>query len=178
MFHTKTEIVLLFIGLLFIHCSLISGTKETSYSPPVIFAGYVNSDYDSLPGNRTWPNTCTISNDTIRMNFYSENFSQQNNIRSGDMLRVYMLPCTTNVTSLGTKYFIFHMSLYRDVNYTYEVTPADTAPTGNSVSMRIVTLAREHNGQIDLDNISVDSRPLTGSVGLELRNGKITGTVQ
>jgi hypothetical protein len=171
-------VIVCLFALSTLSCSRIFGTKEEPYVPPVVFVGYVNNDYDSLPGNRSWPNTCSMTSDTVRMIFYSENFSEQNHIRSGDFLRIYLLPCTTQVTGLGTRYVIFHMARYRDVNYTYEVTPADTLPTGNSFALRILTLTRERGGQIDLDNINVAARPLTGTVSLELRNGRIYGTVQ
>ena len=177
---------LLFItlaSLLFLpFCSHLSLKLEAViYRPPVVFAGMVNDDYDSLPGNAAWPNTCELLGDTLRMHFYSDSFHVAGQIWYGDHLILTLLP-NANDTLIGTRSVFLHMARYSDGNYSYSVSPADsTGLYNNQVEMRAISLTREHGSRIDIINIKVQAQPLGGNAGSEslvINDGRISGTVQ
>jgi len=151
--------------------------EKVIYNPPVVFAGYVNNDYDSLPGNQDWPNTCELRGDTIRMNFRSNTFHVQNGIWYGDLLTITLLP-TANDSSIGTRSVYLHMARYFDQNYSYDVAPADTLQLyNNKVEMRALSLSRSHGARIEIDRITAIAKALTGNTGLTIDDGRISGRI-
>lgn len=147
------------------------------YNPPVVFAGYVNKEYDSLPGNLTWPNTCELLHDTLRMHFYSESFHVADKIWYGDLLILTLLP-DANDSLISTRSVFLHMARYIDMNYSYDVTPADSDDLfNNRAEMRALNLSRIHGAAIGIDKISVLSTALTGNTDLVITDGRIFGTV-
>ncbi|MBN1130964.1 MAG: hypothetical protein JXA71_18385 [Chitinispirillaceae bacterium] len=159
-------------------CSDISDELKIPYEPPVVFTGSISGDYDSLPGNRAWPNTCTLDNDTVHMTFFSRDFKEVNRIRSGNFIRIDLFPCSTCVSGISTKYIRFHLARYLESNWSYEITPADTVLNTNKISMQIRTLARSPGGAVELYDIGAIARPLTGTVELDLKNGRIFGSIR
>lgn len=167
-------------SLLFIPvCSHHSLNLESIiYHPPVVFAGYVNDDYDSLPGNPAWPNTARLLGDTLRMYFYSGNFHVTDQIWNGDLLMLTLLP-HANDTMISTRSVFLHMARYLDQNYTYEVVPGDSVDLSDyKVEMRALSLSRAHGSRIDIDHFTVQAKPLEGSASLVIHDGRISGTIQ
>jgi hypothetical protein len=154
------------------------GDPNVQYNPQIVFVGNVTGDYDSLPGNPTWPNRCWLNNDTVRMTFFSEGFKEQNAIRSGDFIRIDLFPCSTCVAEITTRHVRFHMARYLATNISYEITPADTILGTEYITMQIQALSRAHSGILELENIRAAAKPLTGNLGLDLKNGKIFGSIE
>jgi hypothetical protein len=154
-----------------IFCVNSHGIDDSPYTPPIVFAGFLGNDYDSLPGNSDWPNTCTLAGDTVRMYFYSEKFAEVNKCRSGDLLRMDLLP-RANDSLLGLRDIIFHLARYLETNYSYDVVPADTLQNQKTVAMRAIRLSRTQGGAIDLDRISIQVK------ALDIHDGRIFGTIK
>jgi hypothetical protein len=147
------------------------------YKPPVVFAGYVNDDYDTLPGNPAWPNTAKMLGDTLRMYFYSEDFHTANKIWNGDLMILTILP-NANDTLISTRSVYLQMFRYLDQDFTYQINPGDsTGVDNNSVAMRALALSRTRGSSIDLENISVTAEPLSGTTSLIIDKGRIIGTI-
>jgi hypothetical protein len=164
------------IQLLALHCA--TNPLEIHYEPQVVFIGSVTGDYDSLPGNSDWPNTCILKGDTVRMTFFSESFKEVNNIRSGDFIRMDLFPCSTCVSGFNTKHVCFHMARYLSTNISYEITPADTLEGSDKISLMVRSLDRQHGGAIDLYDIGAIAKPLVGNLGLDLQSGRISGSIE
>jgi len=182
--HGKTMKLLLLgttlASLLFLPLCSSHPLKELEtviYHPPVVFAGYVNDDYDSLPGNLKWPNTCELLGDSLRMHFYSDTFHVKDQIWYGDHLILILLP-NANDSIISTRNIFLHMARYLGTNYTYDVAPVDSIdPTDYDVEMRALSLSRSHGGQINIDKITTSVKPLEGNASLIIRDGRIFGTV-
>ena len=54
-----------------VSCSTFSGINPLPYTPVITFSGIVGTDSLSYPGNRSYPNTCRLTNGYIRMYFYN-----------------------------------------------------------------------------------------------------------
>jgi hypothetical protein len=157
--------------ILSIFCTSSTSSSSTPYHPRIVFAGYINNDYDSLPGNTTWPNSCALVNDTVRMYFYSDTFHESNHIRAGDLLRIDLFPGGSD-TLIGLKYARIHLARYLETNYSYDVGPSDTLQDQATLSMHGLSLSRNHGGAIDIDRIEVEKKALI------IQRGRISGTVQ
>lgn len=153
--------------------------ESVIYHPPVVFTGVVNDDHDSLPGNPTWPNTCELLGDTVRMYFHSENFHVANDsIWHGDLIRLTLLP-NANDSLVSTRSVFLHAALYRDMNYSYDVAPRDSVDLITTrVEMRVLSLSRTHGSRIEIDGITVLAKALTGNRSLIINNGRISGTIE
>jgi hypothetical protein len=156
----------------------ITHPLETIYEPQVVFVGSVTGDYDSLPGNRDWPNTCILKGDTVRMTFFSESFKEVNTIRTGDFVRMDLFPCSTCVIGFTTKHVRFHMARYQSTNISFDISPADTISGSDKISLMVRSLDRQHGGAVDLYNIEALAKPLVGNLGLDLLNGRISGSIE
>jgi hypothetical protein len=151
--------------------------KTVIYHPPVVFTGYVNNDYDSLPGNLSWPNTCELLHDTLRMHFYSDSFHVTDKIWFGDHLILTLLP-NVNDSLISTRSVYLHMARYEDMNFTYQVVPGDSSDlSNNKAEMLGRELSRTHGSPIDLERITVVSTALEGTTDLVINNGRIFGTI-
>jgi hypothetical protein len=166
-----------FIPLFALYCTT-NDPLGIPYEPRVVFVGSVSGDYDSLPGNRDWPNTCILKGDTVKMTFFSESFKEVNNMRSGDFIRMDLFPCSTCVSGINTKHVRFHMARYLSSNFSYEITPSDTVGATDEISIQIRTLDRHHNGAVDLYGIGATANPLVGTTDLDLINGRISGSIE
>ena len=166
-----------FIALFALQCAT-THPLETIYEPRIVFVGSVTGDYDSLPGNLDWPNTCILKGDTVKMTFFSESFKEVNNIRSGDFIRMDLFPCSTCVNSYTTRHVRFHMARYINENYTYEITPSDTTSGSDEISLKVHSLERQHCGAVDLYEIGATAKALTGTLGLDLQSGRIFGSIE
>jgi hypothetical protein len=164
------------IPLLALHCAI--NPLEIPYEPQIVFVGSVTGDYDSLPGNHDWPNTCILKGDTVKMTFFSESFKEVNNIRSGDFIRMDLFPCSTCVNSFTTKHVRFHMARYQSTNFSYEITPADTLQGSDQISLMVRSLERQHGGAVDLYDIEAIAKPLVGTLGFDLLNGRVFGSIE
>ena len=166
-----------FIPLFTLQCA-ITHPLETIYEPRIVFVSSITGDYDSLPGNYDWPNTCILDNDTVKMTFFSESFKEVNNIRSGNFIRMDLFPCSTCVNSFTTRHVRFHMARYMNTNYSYEITPSDTTSGSDEISLMVRSLERQHGGAVDLYDIGATAKALTGTLGLDLRSGRIFGSIE
>jgi hypothetical protein len=164
------------LGFLITACS--KDALEIPYVPQITFVGSISGDYDSLPGNRDWPNTCFLKADTVRMTFFSENFIETSGIRSGNFIRIDMFPCSTCVSGIDTHHLRLHCARYLNTNLSYEITPDDTILTSEKITMQIRTLTREHGGAVELYDIAAIAQPLIGNLELVVKNGRIFGSIQ
>jgi hypothetical protein len=167
--------------MIFLYCTtpLKSPADITIYRPQIVFAGTVSDEYDSLPGNAEWPNTCTLKGDTVHMTFFSENFVEVNKIRQGDFLRIEVLPCSTCTTGVfSTRNIILHMARYQSTNFSWEIVPRDTIGTQNSVRMTARSFSRQHGAAIAFEEIGANASAMTGSLILTIYKGRISGTIE
>jgi hypothetical protein len=158
------------------------------YTPPVTFSGllYLGDGGDSvyLPGNVTFPNTCRMYGDTVRMYFYSDDFAEVNKVRKGYLLWVEIyppLPDTTTTPSnfLSLRDVLIRLSVYAQPQSTFRVSRPDTIYPDMSAVFEIESLERRRKGRIALHSIGayLHREGATGrSVSIE--KGEITGTIQ
>lgn len=148
------------------------------YDPPVSFSGYINGYEVSMKGNFFWPNCCTLKNDTIRMYFYSDDFSEENKIRHGDFMRLFLFPDSSDL--LGIKNMIFHLARYQENNSSYSIAPRDTATRIATAQMHRIALSAVRKSRVSIDDIYIQTGVISGTTGehIEITKGSITGAVQ
>lgn len=164
--------------MLWLSCGPNGINQLQPYEPPVVFTGYFNGMYDSLAGNRWWPNSCCMVGDTVRIYCYSTFFGESNHVRHGDLLRIDLYPDT--VWMVATRNALFHLARYYESNESYTVTPKDTLLDRGWVQADIGALSRRVAGSIELKNFSVTASPVPGTTGkqLEIKQGHLYGTVR
>lgn len=165
--------------LLMCACSKNSMFSLVPYKPVITFAGIVGPDSLYLPGNRQYPNTCAFDADTVRMYFYSENYSQ-GPTSSGDQMRIDVLSADSEfITNRHARLHFTRYDYYQNTS-TYEITPADTFFDYNKLSMRVVMFGRRGGDSVFLSNITASARPLGPySAGyLSIVRGVIQGTME
>jgi hypothetical protein len=161
----------------FLYCS--NPTKPlVEYNPPVTFNGFLNGKEVSLRGNFYWPNCCTLKNDTVRMYFYSDTFSEKNKIRNGDFMRIFFFPSSD--TLLGLRHMIFHLARYQQFNSSYTIAPKDSVSFVTKAQMHRVALSPTRGKEVHIDEIYMCTGPVSGSTGeqLEIKKGIIKGVVE
>ncbi|HMA66115.1 MAG: hypothetical protein ACM31E_02590 [Fibrobacterota bacterium] len=148
------------------------------YKPPIYFAGVINGTYDSLTGNYWYQNECKLVGDTIKMFFYSKEFSEVNRIRDGDFIHIDIYPGSDS--ALGRSKVLFHMARYHGANASYNISPIDTLYGFDKIQFKVQSLERRHGGTLEIDNISVYAGGIPGTTGeiLEIVKGTIKGTVK
>jgi hypothetical protein len=150
---------------------------ELFYDPPVYFAGVINGTYDSLTGNYWYRNECKLVGDTIKMFFYTQEFSEVNSIREGDFIHVDIYPGSDS--ALGRSNVLFHMARYHDANATYNVSPEDTLYGFDKIQFKVRSLERRHGGSIHIVDISVHAGLVAGTgEELEIVKGTIKGIIK
>jgi hypothetical protein len=161
------------------------------YTPPVTFSGllYLGTGGDSvtLSGNVTFPNTCRMYGDTVRMYFYSDDFSEVNKVRQGYLLWVEIyppLPDTTDTTTTPSNFLslrdvLIRLSVYAQPQSTFRVSRPDTIYPDMSAVFEIESLERRRNGRIALHSIEayLHREGATGR-SMSIEKGEITGTIQ
>jgi hypothetical protein len=160
-------------------CSNNSLLSLTPYKPAITFSGIVGPDSLYLPGNRDYPNTCSLEADTVRMYFYSGDYSR-GIISTGDQMRIDVLSADSAFITKRNARLHFTRYDYDQNTSTYEVTPADTLNTDNNLSMKIMEFGWQKGDSVNLVDITVSARPL-GSFGtgaLSITHGVITGIIQ
>lgn len=164
---------------LFCACSKNSPFSLLPYKPVITFSGIVGPDSLYLPGSKQYPNTCSLTVDTIRMFFYSEAFSQ-GSISSGDEMRIDIFPPDSQFITKRRARLHFTRYDYGQNTCTYNVGPADTLNNYNLFSMHRTTLERNRGGTVLLDAIAATARPLGsfGDVELSLVRGVIAGNIE
>ncbi len=174
---TRFLLLLVFTGV-FVTCKT-TPTGLSTYQPPVTFAGYLNGAYDSLTGNSNWPNTSTLVGDTVRLYFYSSDFSEENRIRKGDILRVDIWPGNDGPV-LGNKTMFVNLSRYEERNATYTIHPSDPSIQGHAVRAQVNQLHRSTGSKINIENFFVSSQPVSGTNAPELKitKGTIIGDIE
>jgi hypothetical protein len=149
------------------------------YVPVIKFDGYfVDGDQFSWPGNRSYPNRCYMTGDTMMMYFYSEDYQQSP--WKGDQLRleVFYVDSGGFITTHGA---LFHLSRYSTgpTNLTYDVAPDDTILKRYSLSMKAENFSFQSGAQVLLTNIGVTPCVSgAGTLPLAIMKGTITGNVE
>ena len=165
-------------SLNFFSCSSIT-SLILPYDPIITFAGIVNNDSLYYPGNRSYPNTCRIVGDCVRMYLYSEDYSQ-GPTNHGDQMRI-------DVYSLDSQFITERHSLFNLTRYdrtmatpTYTIVPSDTLNDYNNFHVKVESFERRHGGVIRLKEMSVTGRPLGqyASEPLEIVRGVISGSIE
>jgi hypothetical protein len=148
------------------------------YEPSVYFTGNINGDYDSLIGNREFPNRCFLVQDTIRMYFYTKGFKEENQIRNGDMIRLDIYP--GNDTVIGRARLLFHMARYYEKNSSYTINQKDTIYGTDRIQFEAWNVNRRRGGAILITHLTVTSRPVPGTNGehLQILNASIRGKIE
>ncbi len=163
-------------ALLFLFCNN-AGLAIPPYVPVIVFSGYINGDQFSWTGNPDYHDSCYMSNDTLRMFFYSPDY--QANPWQGDQLRLEIFhPDSAFIT---THSVIFHLSRYStgSTNLTYEVVPSDTVTGSYGISMKIGSFGMSSGAQISLSDIGVTPRVSgMGDIAATIIKGTITGRVE
>lgn len=151
---------------------------ELFYEPPVYFTGVINGTYHSLTGNYWYKNECRLVGDTIKMFFYSKEFSEVNKIREGDFIHIDIYPGSDSV--LGRSRVLFHMARYHGQNASYNVSPIDTLYGFDKIQFKVRSLERQHGGSLEIFDISVFAGVIPGTSGelLEIVKGTIKGTIR
>ncbi len=151
---------------------------ELFYQHPVYFAGVINGTYDSLTGNYWYQNKCKLVGDTIKMFFYSKEFSEVNRVREGDFIHIDIYPGSDS--ALGRSSVLFHMARYHGRNTSYNVSPVDTVYGFDKIQFKVRSLERRHGGSLNIADIWVYSGVIPGTAGeqLEIVKGTIKGTIR
>jgi len=151
---------------------------ELFYKPPVYFAGVINGTYDSLTGNYWYQNECKLVGDTIKMFFYSSEFSEVNRIRKGDFIHVAIYPGSDS--ALRRSKVLFHMARYHGENASYTVGPIDTLYGFDKIQFKVRSLERRSGGALEIVDMSVYAGVIPGTSGeqLEIVRGTIKGTIR
>jgi len=174
----KQVLVVLCLAGMLHRCGNGTGVLAPIYVPQVVFAGYINNQYDSLTGNLYWPNRCMLVGDTVRMYFYSSTFSERNRIRNGDLLRIDIYPQADVL--VGKREVLFHMARYGDYNRSYTIHPTSPLSESGRVGARMEVLERRSGGSIHLVGFNAGTGPVPGTYGerLEILRGRIMGRVE
>ena len=146
------------------------------YVPPITFTGYFNEDYDSLAGNRFWPNRCELAGDTVRIYCYSTTFSETNNIRKGNLMRLDLYPDSADVFQKHNT--LFHLARYFDRNESYTINPGDTGDITKQFWSEIVDFSRSNGSAIELEDIYIASGPLKQGRYLQITDGHLFGNIR
>lgn len=170
----KLQRLLLFTGGVIGVCCT-SGISLLPYEPEVVFAGYFNGTYDSLVGNRAWPNTCRLVGDTIRIYCYSTSFSETNRIRNGDLLRIDLFPDSGD--GFEKRNTLFHLARYYNQNESYTVNRGDSAIVGIRFESEVVSYAPSAGSDLELEDVFVASPPVGQGRDLQITNGHLFGEV-
>jgi hypothetical protein len=161
-------------AVVFMHCQN-SIAPPVPYVPPVTFTGYFNGDYDSLTGNRSWPNLCELIGDTVRIYCYSTSFSESNNIRHGDLLRIDLLPDSGD--GFGKRNTLFHLARYDERNESYTINKGDTIDNTIRFESETVSFSRSVGGTVELEHIYVATPAVIVGRYLEIRDGHLFGSI-
>lgn len=174
---SKSTLIFQFLTGPFLFCTNPS-CPLLDYDPPVTFSGFFNGVEVSMGGNAFWPNGCRLKRDTIQMFFYSDNFSEINNIRNGDFMRIFIFPGQDSL--IGVKRMILHLARYHEYNSTYTILPRDTMSAVISAKMHRVALSPASGSRVHIDRINMYTIPVAGSTGeqMEITKGIITGAVE
>jgi hypothetical protein len=164
-------------ALVFTFCNNAGKLEVPPYVPAVVFSGTINSDQISWPGNIDYPNRCYLSNDTMMMYFYSQDY--QEHPWKGDQLRLEIFH--PDSAFIITHSVIFHLSRYStgSTNLTYDVSPPDTESGSFGISMKIGSFAMQNGAAVSLTNIGVTPQSSgLGTLPAVITNGTITGAVE
>lgn len=174
---SKLTLVSQFLAGSFLFCSN-PDSPQFEYNQPIKFSGFINGVEVSLGGNFFWPNSCTLKDDTVKMYFYSDNFSENNTIRHGDFMRIFLFP--GNDSLIGIKHMIFHLARYQQCNSSYTILPRDTASFFISARMRRIAFSPARKQRVQFEEIYMYTTPISGTTGeqLEITNGNITGAIE
>ncbi len=150
---------------------------DIPYVPQATFAGYFNGDYDSLTGNRSWPNRCELIGDTVRICCYSSFFSESNRIRHGDLLRIDLLPDSSY--NFSKRNVLFHLARYYERNESYTINLGDTIDNTIRFESQTTAFSRRMGGDIEIREIYVSTPPVSGTVGayLTITKGRLLGRI-
>ena len=159
----------------FTHCQNGTGPPIAPYFPEVTFTGYINGDYDSLAGNRAWPNTCRLFGDTVRIFCYSTTFSESNRIWHGDQLRLDLLPDSAD--GFQKKNVLFHLARYYDENESYTINKGDSIDISIRFESDIVSFSRTTGAAVDLEKIFVATPPVKNGRYMMIEKGHLFGSV-
>ena len=120
-------------------CSKNSLLGLVPYQPVITFAGIVGGDSLYLPGNRQFQNTCKFYADTVRMYFYSADYSHDT-ITTGDQLRIDVFSADSEFITKRHARLHFTRYDYEQNTTTYDITPADTLNDYNNLNMKVISL--------------------------------------
>ena len=166
---------LLLTGCILLQCSHIAA-PVLPYIPPVTFTGYFNGDYDSLAGNRSWPNRCELAGDTVRIFCYSTFFSETDKIRNGNLLRLDLYPDSAD--GFQKRNTLFHLARYFDQNESYTINRGDTGDITRQFESSIVDFSRTNGSAIELEDIYIASPPLAKGQYLTITDGHLFGNIR
>lgn len=179
----KTSLVFTIIAIVaLISCSLLENPASILYDPPVTFSGVVNDSQVTWPGFMLQPNKSILSHDTVKLFFYSEDYSH-GSIPTGSYMRLYLLPFPADSQNIiSKKNTVLHCELTQNgINQSYQIIPADSDDLDVTLQMDIEHFQREHGAEISLRNIEVRALPVPGTfspVRLTIDSGVIVGNVQ
>jgi hypothetical protein len=175
-FRRKTVSISGLLGtVVMLYCNNSSQMPLVPYVPEVTFAGFINGEYDSLTGNRTWPNTCRLAGDTVRIYCYSTMFTEADKIRHGELLRIDLLP--DSAVGFQKRNVLFHLARYYDATESYTVNRGDTIDVSIRFESAIVSFAHSVGADVELNKIYVATPPVKNGRYLTITNGHLIGRV-
>jgi hypothetical protein len=149
-----------------------------AYRPPVTFKGCLNGGWIELVGNKDYPNTCRVIDDTVKL-FLCSNDYLPGRFACGRFLRLVIFPFADSCTAISAKQMILHFCDYsEEMSPSYEITPADTASACDRAHLTAESLDRRTGGHIQLANIQVTACPMVRGRHLEIVHGVISGTAE
>jgi hypothetical protein len=163
------------IAAMFMSCQDGAVGGPFAYFPDITFAGYINGDYDSLTGNRAWPNTCRLIGDTVRMYCYSTGFSETDRVRRGDLLRLDLLPDSAD--GFQKRNVLFHLARYYDASESYTVNKGDSIDVSIRFESEIRSFSRVEGAAIELDKIYVATPAVKQGSHLTITDGHLLGSI-
>lgn len=180
------------IFLLFASCSFLEDEITPFYEPVITFRGKTIKNFgkDSiyLPGNYYYPNSCIMVGDTMRMYFFSEDYTQGIPTWRGDQLRIDIYshrPDTTPIPdstgAIITGDVLIRLSRYWESNETYLINRGDTLYSPPmSVRMEAVSFGRSSDSDILINNIQakLHQENRNSTVSFEFEDAVIEGKVE
>lgn len=168
--------------------SVCTEPREIPYSPIVVFTGSFGDDRVEMPGNSRYPNECYTVRDTLRMRFFTADYSVREDIWYGDQLRIDLYPDSISTDSnqlalVGHVNSFIKLSRYLDgsfPNKTYRVGPSDSAfvpPLG--ISMQVEERGNRPGTGIRISHLwaGMHREGRNGYTDMVIDNGTVTGAV-
>ena len=152
------------------------------YVPVITLGAIFSPDSVFMPGNVWYPNTCTMVDDTLRMYFFTENYTvNANRVREGDQVRfdVYHPMVDSLYGKRNILLRVMRYSAGQTPAMSYCLGPSDTLETTYDIQLRIERFSRSPGDSVRMEiysaHLPVES---VSATDLVIIRGIIKGVMQ